>query len=454
MRRSLLALTTLLLVSSIALPAFASPQPEPVCGACGGSFELAIEREDVDATVVQSTAVVRVHDDGSATWTVRNRLANESIADTLRNRSDALLTATRYANRRSVIEGPFTNTSARVENRTVVLTFEDRYATTEMPGGVHVLDYFHSGGFDSWYVLTANRFTIIGPVGTEVTNDPAGATVSGRNATWHGNASAPLWEAPRVEQDTYVAFAEPDAAATVLTTVAIALGTLPTVVDVLSTFHLPATILFGILLAGVTAISRPLASRFERPQLLAGVIGLAGVVAPLAFFLTGLGRTWMAVGFAAVSFAMGGLTLVRGHRVRPRELVGGGALALAGVALAVSLGASLWQLPESLRSLPLVVAPALGAAVAAGNRRRIALAWALALGAFFVVELVAISPTQRPFGAVVFLLAAYAVAAAALSLPFVLLGAAAENWSVEAEAGPSSDPDGSSSEEQGYGGTD
>jgi len=426
MRRSLLAFITLLLVSSIAYPALASPQPEPVCGACGGGFELAIERQDVEATVVESTAVVRVHEDGSATWSIRNRLANESTAETLRNRPDALLAALEYANRRSVVEGPFENASARVENRTVVLSFEDRYATTEMPGGVHVLDYVHSGGAENWHVLTADRLTVIGPSGTEVTNDPAGATVSGRKAAWDGNGSAAMWDAPRVQQDTYVVFAEPGATATVLTPVAIALATLPTVVDVLTAFHLPVTVLFGLMFAGVGVGTKSLAHRVEgRQRGVAGLVGL-GIVAAAAVVVSSRGWFWWAAGFTTVSAAMGGIALARGRRVSPGQLVAAGVLALAATGLVAAFAGSVASLADTLRSLPLVLAPAFGGALAAGNRGRAALVWILGLASFFLAVLAAISPTQQPFGAVIFLLAIYAVAVALATFPLALLGAATE----------------------------
>ncbi|MEF8801905.1 MAG: hypothetical protein V5A38_06180 [Halolamina sp.] len=203
MRRSLLALCTLLLVSSIALPAIASPQPQPVCGPCGTGFENAADREDIELTVIESTATVQIHDDGSATWRVTNTLQNESSAASLRTHSKTLDTIVTYAIRRSSVDGPTENRSARVEGETVVLTFEDRDATTEVPGGVHVVDYLHSGGADSWSVLTADRFTVTGPEGTTVTTDPPGATVTGRNATWHGNGTAKMWDVRRLELDGY-----------------------------------------------------------------------------------------------------------------------------------------------------------------------------------------------------------------------------------------------------------
>lgn len=436
MRRSLLALCPLLVVGSIAFPAVASPQPSPVCGACGAGFEDAAAREDFDLTVVESTATIQVHDDGSATWWVTNRLQNGSAAASLRNKSQALDTIVTYSIRRSSVEGPIENQSARVDGKTVIITFEDRYATTEMPGGVHVLEYFHSRGYESWYVVTADRITVVGPPDTVVANEPQGATVRGRNATWTGNASAPLWDAPMVEQDAYVAFAEPGAAAPALTSLALALATLPIVVDVLVSIHLPPLLLFGLALAGITAVARFAEPRLDGPRGLAVVIGAAGVAAlALLLLSSGEGVRRMALGFGAVALAMAGVTLARDGHVQLRELVSAAALALAVVAVGAFLtvtnelfadARALDAMAETLRPLPLLVAPVLGATLVDGDRRGTVVAWALALAAFLTVELLMFSPSQRPFGLVVFLLGIYALVIAAISLPFVLLGATVE----------------------------
>ena len=433
MRRSALALVALLVLSSIALPALASPQPTPVCGPCGGGFEEAAAYHQFDVAVVHSTATVRVHRDGSATWRVENRLANESTARTLRERPDLLQQITERAITTSTLEGPTENLSARVENRTVVLTFEDPHATTRMPGGVHVVDYLHSRGYDSWYVLTADRLSVVGPEGTAVTNDPHGAEVRGRNATWHGNGSAPVWDAPTVTEDAYVTFAEPGPTAPAATTLATTLATLPIVVAVLGSYHLPALLLFGVVLLGVAVAVRRLCPRFT-PALPAQALVGVGVIG-LLWSLAGMGLAGrVAMGFAGVALATGGLSLARDD-VSPTTLGVAGlvGLVLGAVAVAVTLpgnypSSRVWTLAgRTALLLPLVVAPALGAALRADRLRATAIPGLLALAAFLLGELVFLWPTERPFGAVILLLGGYALAAAALSAPFLLLGATRES---------------------------
>lgn len=74
-------LATAVLLAAVS-PVLASPQPDPVCGACGSAFEDAAEEDGLAVNVTNSTATVRVHANGSATWIVTNRL-NDSAADRL-----------------------------------------------------------------------------------------------------------------------------------------------------------------------------------------------------------------------------------------------------------------------------------------------------------------------------------------------------------------------------------
>lgn len=428
MRWSALALCALLLVGAIALPAIASPQPTPVCGPCGGGFEEAATAEGHTVDVVHSTATVQIHDDGGATWTVRNRLQNESQADELRGREALMQAITNRAIERSTVEGPFENVSGRVENRTVVLTFEDPYATTRMPGAVQVVDYVHQRGYDTWPVLTADRFSVIGPDGTAVTNDPEGADVRGRNATWIGNGSADVWDAPTVTDDAYVTFAEPDPTAPAATTLAVTLATLPIVVAVVGSFHLPALLLFGLALAGSSV-----AARYVRPRVstrrAAQTVGLLGVVALGWSLVESTMDGWVLLGFGGLAVAMAATVLAREEHPSAQGVSVVGCLALAATAVLLTFTAPvgavnpLRPFSSLLPLLPLVVAPVLGSALREGRRRRTAGAFGLVLAAFLAGTLSIVWPVTRPFGLVIFVLGGYALAAAVLSAPFLVLGA-------------------------------
>jgi hypothetical protein len=48
-------------------PAAASPQPTPLCPACGGQFERAAEERGIPVDVNASRTLVQVHENGSAT---------------------------------------------------------------------------------------------------------------------------------------------------------------------------------------------------------------------------------------------------------------------------------------------------------------------------------------------------------------------------------------------------
>lgn len=73
-RRFLLpSILGLLLV--LVVPAVAVPPPGPVCTACAPAYEESAAADGVDIRVAESAAVVRVHENGSATWTVGLALA-------------------------------------------------------------------------------------------------------------------------------------------------------------------------------------------------------------------------------------------------------------------------------------------------------------------------------------------------------------------------------------------
>ena len=83
MRRALRAVVPLALVLPVVPVAAASPRPTPACALCGPAFadvadDCARERglPESNVTVTHSRATVRVHENGTATWRVRNEPAD------------------------------------------------------------------------------------------------------------------------------------------------------------------------------------------------------------------------------------------------------------------------------------------------------------------------------------------------------------------------------------------
>lgn len=445
MRRTVLALATVLLLAGATLPAASSPQPTPVCGVCGGSFESALGGPVETATVTHSTATVRFHENGSATWHVRNVLANDSTAQYLADHPEALRSAVHEAMEYSTIDGPFESVSASVEGTTVHVTYRDPDAADAYPGGVTLTDYLHTHGYEEWPVLTVDRLTLVGPAGTTALNDPAQATVDGRNVTLSGDGSGRHYEAPNAPSDAYVVWGEPGGAGSLWGGLAVALATLPTVVDVLSSIHLPPLLLLALLLAGGARIGTAIDRRTTlTPRRLGGLCVALGLVAVLADVGTaGRGEVSAGMAFGSISLAMGGLAMVREHRTTIRALliVGGVALAvIVAVQTVLSTGSEIalrsafqQAVLGTSRYVPFVLAPVLGAA--AGDRRSRLLAGVVVAAGFFVGELAVVWPTERPFGLVLLFLLAYAAVVAVAVLPFTLLGrAVARPAVVEADA--------------------
>lgn len=441
MRSPAIALIVLLVVTTgLAASVTASPQPTPVCGVCGGGLVFGTAGTDAlrGLTVEESTATIRVHEDGSATWDVTNHVGNESAVSYLHEHPAALDRLVAEALEYSTVEGPFRNVSATIDGDRVHIRFEDPTAARRMPGGVMVVDYLHTRGYDSWPVVTADRLTIVGPAGTTVTNNPPGARVDGRNATWHGNASVPLYEAPSVERDAYVTFAEDGLGVGLWTTLDVALATAPIVVAVLTETHLAPLGLLGLGLLAITAVGRLVFRRWTLPDTRRVGLGVAGLGA-LAFVPVVLGEVlpqlaghrWV-LELGVVYLTLGVVAYWRGSESQLGHAIAAGLLALVGIGLAhaFTLPGEYLTRAEALRSglnaaillLPVLAMLVLGATVADGNRRGVVGGILAVLGAFLLAELTIVWPTQRPFGLVVIVFLAGAAAVVLLGLPMVLLG--------------------------------
>jgi hypothetical protein len=244
-----LAVVALVVLGPLAAPApvDASPQPSPICGFCGGTFSDESEDAGVNATVAESHATVQVHENGSATWTVRNRLS--AGADRFRA-NPGLLTdvGMRLATvERGVAEDP-RFVDARMDGDTAVLVYRDP-DVAERHAGLLVVDYLHHGGYVPWHVVDAESFTIRGPPGTVVANNPGAGVVDGRSVSYAGSSERPVYEGPTLEENPFVVFGPDRSSVTqARASAAVLLAVAPLVVERAGQFLLVPLPLFAVLL--------------------------------------------------------------------------------------------------------------------------------------------------------------------------------------------------------------
>ncbi|MEF8840509.1 MAG: hypothetical protein V5A62_02630 [Haloarculaceae archaeon] len=406
--RALPALS-LLVVALLVLPvpALASPQPTPVCGFCGEQFAGAADESGVNATVAESTVVVRVHDNGSATWTVRNRLSNGSAA--FRDRPGLLDEAgSRLAADHYGLPERSAFVAARMDGDTAVLVYRDPDAATRH-AGLLVVDYLHDGGHEPWYHVNAERFTVAGPDGSVVTNTPESGSVDGRNATWTGGSGGGYYgSGADLEGSPYVVFGPDGSVGTWLRTVAaLGLATLPIVVRSVESYVLFQTAVFGASLAVVLLAVRRWAPE-PSPERLGGLLaalGLLGVVGPVVnrgFALDGM--TGPPV-FALVLglLAWDGRLRERLRDVRSQALLAAGLLAVVFVLLApvYAFGTRFDQpllvaVETTVFAVPLAVMLPLGAVL--DRDRRAVRWWLLAVVGFLALVVTMVNPADPPSG--------------------------------------------------------
>lgn len=429
-RQALPLLVLALLV--LPIPALSSPQPTPVCGFCGAQFAGAADEAGVNTTVAESTVVVRVNENGSAIWTVRNRLSNGAGA--LRPAQlDAA--ASRLAGDHYGLPDRATFVSARMDGETAVLVYRDADATTRR-AGLLVVDYLHDGGYEPWYHVNAERFTIRGPAGTVVTNTPESGTVEGRNATWTGTSDGEYGLGEDLEGSPYVAFGPDDSAGTALrTAAALGLSTLPIVVRSLRNYVLFQTATFAAVLGVVLLVLRrwspePAPERVGAALAALGLLGVVGAVVGRQFALD------LVTGPPVFALALGLLAWdgrLRGNvrTVRSQALLATGLLALVFVVLVpVYAFGTLFDRPllvatrSTALAVPLAVMLPLGAVLP--ETRRAVRWWLLAVAGFVLLAVSMVNPVDPPTGlggglAAIFLFV-LAVVGPVVGTPVLLLG--------------------------------
>jgi len=423
-------------VASVALlavatlgPAVASSPPRPACPACGGQFERAADEHGADVAVRQSRVLVQVHANGSATWTMRNRL----------NTTDGLNGDGLDRTARELADGygppdDATLRDARLEADVAVVVLHDPDAA-QRHAGLLVVDYLNTDGDGTGVRMNADVFRVRGPPETVVTNTPAGAVEDGRTATWTGTTGETGYaEGPYLDGSPRVVVG-PASARGLHTDIALALSTLPVVVGALGRFVLLQTLLFAGVLGGVAYAVR--ARDLDRgPTAFGAVLAAVGVGGVL---LPGLanGPGWVSVpALAAVAIGLAATRpTVRERRWPPRRLAAGAGvgLAVASVALftlehAIGAYAPRHATARSLAlALPFAACLPLGAAL--GESRRTTLAWGgVAVLAFVAMTLALVDPVDPPSGLGGGLLLAFlsigAVAMPVVGGPVIALGRA------------------------------
>lgn len=434
-----MAALTLLVLLTLAAPGLASPQPDVACDVCGVKYEQGAADAGVALNVTHSTAEVRVHENGTATWVVHNRLTPES-ADRLRDGSVSLDAIAR-ASFDTYPEGPVDEPSA-IEtsrtDRTVTIRYRDS-APVSRTAGATVLEYFDTNGYDYWYVVNADRLTVVTPEGTRVTNRPAGASVDDRTVTWRGNGDD-VWGGADITGDARVVYVHSGASTPGLrTTAALWADTLPIYLDNLRSFLVPTLVAAGGLSLAGLGLARRVGSRSRTRTIGRGLwaLGVVGIVVAVgAGLATGAlenAGLWVAV--AGLVATVGWVAAERSERFEtPRRaavtgLAAGGVGVLLATPLVVVGGTPGGDttLPALGRLLllqvPLALAPAAGLFAGRSDRQWVLAGWVTLVGAFAVAAMAVIPVADRPFGIILLLLVGGVVVGSLVTTPLATLGA-------------------------------
>ncbi|WP_049971766.1 hypothetical protein [Haladaptatus cibarius] len=183
-RFRLRTISLLILVFLVATPTIAAPPPQSVCEPCGEGFSEAATWYGQDTNLVNETATgvehstvtVRVYENETAIWTVRNQLMSERAVRYFRNNHDAFTEITESAEGYSDIH--FFSAKI-VGSDTAVLRYRSDEQVVRTRGDTLRFDGFREIGTRRISDLGADEMTVIGPSGTHITRAPSDATVRG-----------------------------------------------------------------------------------------------------------------------------------------------------------------------------------------------------------------------------------------------------------------------------------
>ncbi|MDZ7745182.1 MAG: hypothetical protein U5K28_01130 [Halobacteriales archaeon] len=179
MRRFPTALLALLFVPLLVLTAsagVAAPPPVDVCGVCGLADDEGYPPDQPEATILDSSLTVTVHDDGTTTW-VETATVSEETADRLR-------TDERYRQRVTqstrIVTRP-QNLTATLNGQQVTITYGGQTPAERRIGGIRVFDFDQSSYRPS---IGAYRVAVRGPDGTVAHRVPGNGEQIDGDAVW------------------------------------------------------------------------------------------------------------------------------------------------------------------------------------------------------------------------------------------------------------------------------
>ncbi|SNZ13480.1 hypothetical protein SAMN06269185_2216 [Natronoarchaeum philippinense] len=182
LQTTLCALFVVPLVAVVA-PAGAAPPPQPLCDACGESFEERVEDRGVAVDgefviypieVDRSTAEVRVGKNGTATWTVRNHLDDSEGTEQLRSNASY---RTRIADG-AMGDAELLDATVSQPNVLTLRYRESGFAEQSVRGTLRSGEFTSTYGYRNLHGLGADRLVVVAPDGHRIGRTVSDATVS------------------------------------------------------------------------------------------------------------------------------------------------------------------------------------------------------------------------------------------------------------------------------------
>lgn len=293
-------LIAVVVVGSTAALAVASPTVEarpfcPVCDGLGGAggtetartltFETALAQAGQWTNPVdRSTLEVRLHPNGTAIWTARNRLRDPTVAEKLR-RNVTL--------RRRVLDriefgatpvGEPSNPTMRIANETAIVRLRDPDGATRGLGDVVFLAA-HKTSRAVWWELNADEVTLTAPAGWAVTHAPRGEYEGHRiedgAVIWESDDDGEASIGRIVPFETYAFAPSGGSVATVFTHANRVLGAVPAAATLLVVDGWLPVGLFALAMAALGSGlvgTRRFSRRISGSRFAFGVLGAGGLV--------------------------------------------------------------------------------------------------------------------------------------------------------------------------------